>query len=269
MLAGILATVILLGAVGCLIALILNFASDKFYVRVDENIEKIRDVLPGNNCGGCGFAGCDALAAAIADGSAPPDACPVGGSEVNKQIGEIMGIKVDGSKRKVAFVHCGGECGKAEKLGLYSGAKSCVSAKAVQGNGGKACLYGCMGFGSCVSVCEFGALSIKNGVAVVDKEKCRACGKCVKVCPNSLISILPYDAEVLVKCSSQERGPVVKKQCTVGCLGCTLCVKQCSSGAIEMQGNVPRIDYEKCTSCGLCAEKCPSKCLISNKKILA
>ena len=262
MLAGIIATVVLLGAVGFVIALILNFAGDKFYVQVDENIEKIRNVLPGNNCGGCGYAGCDALAAAIADGSASPGACPVGGSETINKIGEIMGVQVSDSVRMVAQVHCGGECTKTERLGSYNGPKSCVSAKMVQGNGGKACLYGCMGYGSCVEACEFDALSVKNGVAVVDKEKCRACGACIKICPNSLISLVPYDSKIFVRCSSKERGPVVKKQCSAGCIGCTLCTRECPSGAITMNGNIPQINYEICTSCGRCVEKCPSKCLV-------
>ncbi|MBQ6906735.1 MAG: RnfABCDGE type electron transport complex subunit B [Clostridia bacterium] len=261
MLEGIITAAVMLGVIGCLIALVLNFAGDKFYVKVNENTEKIIEVLPGNNCGGCGYAGCNALADAIAEGKAMPNACPVGGKDVASKIAGIMGSQLDESARMVAFVHCGGECSKSVKSAAYNGPSDCISAKAVQSNGGKACLYGCMGYGTCVDVCEFDAISIQNGISVVDKEKCRACGKCIKVCPNSLISLVPYDSNAKVKCSSQERGPVVKKQCTAGCLGCTLCTKQCPVNAIEMKGNVPVIDYDKCTFCGACAEKCPSKCI--------
>ena len=178
MLEGVIITSAVLGVLGCVIALILNFAGDKFYVSINEKTEKIIEVLPGNNCGGCGYAGCSALAEAISNGTAAPNACPVGGSELAKEIAKITGKKAVDTKRMVAFVHCGGDCVKSVRKGDYSGSSSCISAKAVQGNGGKACLSGCMGYGTCVDVCEFGALSIKNGISVVDKEKCRACGKC-------------------------------------------------------------------------------------------
>ena len=257
MLYGIIITTILLGLIGCLIALLLNFAGDKFYVKVNENTEKVRELLPGNNCGGCGYAGCDSLAEAIAEGKASPNSCPVTSNKA--EIAALVGSSDVESIKKVAFVHCVGDCEKTTKVGEYSGARDCLSAKSVQGNGGKACLNGCLGFGTCVSVCKFDALHIINGIAVVDKEACVGCGACTRVCPNNLIELIPYDATYKVACSSQDKGAIVKKACTVGCLGCTLCVKQCPNEAISMQGNVPRIDHEKCNSCGACAEKCPVK----------
>lgn len=247
---------LVIGLIGIGIALVLNFAGDKFYVEENEKAEKIRELLPGNNCGGCGFAGCDALAEAIAEGNALVNACPMC-VNVDK-IGEICGMKTAKTEKKIAFVACRGTCDKAEQKGIYFGAMDCVAAKSVQQNGGKSCQYGCMGLGSCISACQFGALSLENGVAVVDKGNCTGCGQCVKVCPNHLISLQPFSS-VLVACSSRDKGISVKNACKAGCLSCGLCVKNCPEQAIEMKNNLPVIDKQKCTKCGTCVEKCPVK----------
>ena len=190
----------------------------------------IGEELPGNNCGGCGFAGCDALAKAIAEGKAPANACPVGGAPVGEKIAAILGVSAGAAEKKVAFVRCKGTCDKVKTL--YN--------------------YGCTGFGSCVKACQFDAIHVVDGVAVVDKEKCVACGKCVATCPKGLIQIVPYSAEHLVQCSSHDKGKDVKAACQAGCIGCTLCTKQCESDAIHMDNNLAFIDYEKCTNCGKC-----------------
>ena len=116
-----------------------------------------------------------------------------------------------------------------------------------------------MGYGSCVSVCDKNAIKILNGIAVVDKEKCYACGKCVKACPKGLIEIIPYDSKYHVACSSIDRGVDVKKACKTGCIGCKLCEKNCENNAVVVENNIAKIDYDKCTNCGACAKKCPSK----------
>lgn len=250
------------GILGILIGVFLGIASEKFKVEVDERELLIRDALPGNNCGGCGYAGCDALAKAIADGQAAVGACPVGGVPVAEQIGEIMGISVGDLDKKIAFVKCKGTCDKTKVKYKYHGAEDCRMASVAPGGTEKACAYGCMGYGSCVKVCEFDAIHVVDGIAVVDREKCVACGKCVTTCPSNLIELVPYKSKHLVQCNSHDKGKEVKTKCEVGCIACTLCIKQCEFDAIHMDNNVAVIDYEKCTNCGKCAEKCPVKVIV-------
>ncbi len=249
------------GGVGLALGSLLGYASQVFAVEVDEREKKVREALPGNNCGGCGFSGCDGLAEAIAKGEASVSACPVGGAAVAEAIAAIMGTDADAQVKKVAFVACNGTCDKTNIQYDYYGVEDCRSVSVVPGAGKKECRYGCMGYGTCVKVCEYNAIHIENGVAVVDKDKCVACGKCVSVCPNHLISLIPANATHVVMCSSQDKGKAVKDACSAGCVGCTLCVKQCEFGAIHMNGNVAAIDYEKCQSCGKCIAKCPAKAI--------
>lgn len=259
---GILIAAAIVGIVGIFVGLFLGVAGIKFKVEVDEKEEAVFAALPGNNCGGCGFAGCSGLAAAIAKGEAPVNACPVGGEPVGQKIAEIMGVEAGGSKRMVAFVHCKGDCDKAVTNYEYTGAEDCRMMEFVPGGGPKACNSGCMGYGSCVKECPFDAISIVNGVAVVDKEKCKACGKCVAVCPKNLISLIPYEAYQVVACSSTDKGPVTMKACQVGCIGCGICVKNCPVDAITVTDFHAVIDQEKCLGCGLCERMCPKKAIV-------
>ena len=257
---GILIAAGVIGGVGILVGILLGRASKIFHVEENETEIKVREALPGNNCGGCGYPGCDGLAKAIAEGQAPVNACPVGGAPVADRIREIMGGGEDQpAEEMTAFVRCGGGCDKAVDVYEYVGPEVCSIAVNTPNGGPKACRFGCLGYGECVGVCEFGALSLENGIAVVDPDKCVACGKCVKTCPRGIISLVPKGKKHHIRCSSKDRGLDVKKTCSVGCLACTLCVKQCPKEAIRMDGNLPVIDYEKCVNCGVCAQKCPAK----------
>lgn len=256
---GIIIAAAVVGAVGLVIGVLLGVASEKFKVEVDEKEILVRNELPGNNCGGCGYPGCDGLAKAIAAGEAAVDACPVGGAPVGAKIAVIMGVEAGGAEKQVAFVKCKGTCDKTNMQYRYYGIDDCRKVSVVPGAGEKACAYGCMGYGTCVKACQFDAIHIVDGVAVVDKEKCVACGKCVAACPNHLIELVPYKAEHLVQCSSHDKGKDVKAKCENGCIGCTLCTKQCEVGAIHMENNLAVIDYSLCTNCGKCAAKCPAK----------
>ena len=256
---GIIIAAAIVGGVGIIIGFFLGISGEKLKVEVDEKEVNVRAELPGNNCGGCGYAGCDGLAAAIAKGEASVNACPVGGPDVAKKIATIMGQEITESVRKAAYVRCSGNCNVAKDDYEYSGIKDCNMAAMVTNGGPKSCNYGCLGYGSCIKACEYGAINIVDGIAVVDKDKCKACGACVKACPKHLIELRPVENIATVYCQSHDKGKPVMDSCKNGCIGCTLCEKQCEYGAITMDNNIPVIDYNKCTGCGKCAEKCPKK----------
>ncbi len=254
---GIILAAVVVGGTGLLIGLFLGFAAQKFYVEVDEKEEAVLDALPGNNCGGCGYAGCSGLAAAIAKGEAPVNACPVGGAPVAEVISGIMGVAAEEGVKQVAYVNCAGTCDRAKDNYKYFGEMDCAMAAHVPGGGAKACSYGCLGFGSCVKACQFDALHIVNGIAWVDKDACVACGKCVETCPRHLIDLVPDKQKYHVTCSSTDKGRDVMQACSVGCIGCKKCEKACPFDAIHVENNVAKIDYDKCRNCGLCAKECP------------
>lgn len=254
----ILITTLVITVIGVIVGYGLVYTSKKFHVEVDERETAVRQVLPGNNCGACGFAGCDAMAAAIAKGEAPVNGCPVGGAPVAEKIGAIMGADAGSVERKTAFVRCKGSCEYTGNQGNYIGVPDCRTA-AMNGIRFTDCDYGCLGLGSCVKVCPEHAIRIENGVAVVDRRKCVACGLCAKTCPRGLIELIPESKRVIVQCSNKDKGPQVKKVCSAGCIGCMLCTRQCESGAITVADNLARVNYEACTQCGKCAEKCPVK----------
>lgn len=245
-------------ALGAVIGVLLAVASKVFKVESDERIEKVRECLPGANCGGCGFAGCSTLAEAIVKGEASPTSCTVASDGVGEKIAEIMGVKAEKSVRMRAQVMCSGtdEC-SLRKLD-YVGVSDCRAAAAL-GGGDKYCANGCIGLGTCAAACPFHAISIENGVAKVDYIKCRGCGVCVASCPKKIIELIPFDARHWVGCKSSALGPETRKNCKVGCIGCGICQKNCPEGAIAVVDHVAKIDYSKCTSCDTCTSKCPRK----------
>ncbi len=254
----IISAVLVVGGVGLIFGCLLAYASMVFYVHRDGRIDKLEEILPGANCGACGFAGCSAYASAVADGKASVSACVVGKSAVAQSAASIMGIDAEDGDDFVAHVMCAGDSGTANMKFEYMGAKDCyVMAKAAGGS--KLCPSGCLGGGSCVHVCKFDAIHIENGVAKVDTDKCVACGLCVKKCPRQIIALVPKEATVFVDCSNIEKGADATKSCKASCIGCRLCEKNCEHGAVHVEDNHAIIDYSKCTACGVCVEKCPKK----------
>lgn len=251
-------SLVIIGALALLLGIGLAVAAKVFAVKKDEREVKVRECLPGANCGGCGFPGCDGFAAAVVKGEAPLNGCAVCSAESVAKIGEIMGMTVETREKMVARVHCGGSCDSVKEKAAYRGISDCRAAQAVL-HGVKACSFSCLGLGTCVQYCPFDAIHVVDGVAVVDEKKCTGCGTCASVCPAHTIRIEPASQKVFVACSNQDVGKAVINVCTVGCIGCKMCEKSCPEGAIKMVDNVPVIDAAKCTGCGTCVEKCKFK----------
>ncbi|MDF2820074.1 MAG: electron transport complex, RnfABCDGE type, subunit [Clostridiales bacterium] len=252
---------LLLGGIGLVLGLILGVAAKVFGIKVDEKITIVRDLLPGANCGACGYAGCDQLAKAIAEGKAPANACPVSSAASKEQIAQVMGVVADKTEKQVAFVKCNGTCEAAKDKYEYIGVKSCKQASLVPGGGQKSCGYGCLGFGDCVKACQFDAITIVDGIAVIDETKCTSCTQCVVACPKSIIEMVPASSSVRVRCNSLDAPKASKDNCSNACIGCKICIKQCPVDAITVENFLSHIDYSKCIQCGKCAEKCPTKCI--------
>lgn len=257
----ILKAVAALSGTGLAFGLLLALASKYLSVEQDERVPRIVEVLPNANCGGCGYAGCSAFAQAVADGAAPANGCTVGGNTVGQAVAEIMGVAFEAREPVRAYVRCRGTSGAAALRYAYAGEQDCRMAMRTSG-GQKACSFGCLGFGTCVQACSFGAIDMQDGVARVDPEKCSGCGACVRACPKGLIGLIPVSAKYVVACRSQDKGAAMKAICSAGCIGCKLCEKNCEAGAVTITDNRAEIDYTKCTGCGVCAEKCPKKIIL-------
>ncbi len=251
---------------GAAIGVLLAIASKVFRVEHEEKYEQIKECLPGANCGGCGYAGCDALAEAISKGEAKTNSCTVGGNEVAVKIAEIMGVTAEKAVRMRAQVMCSGTTECSAKKMDYAGISDCRAAAAI-GGGDKMCPNGCIGLGTCVEACPFDAITVENGVAAVDYARCRGCGVCVASCPKGIIELIPYDSRHWVGCKSRSDGAMTRKICDMGCIGCGICARNCPAEAIVVENHVARINYEKCIACDACIEKCPRKIIWSASRL--
>lgn len=248
------------------IGLLLAFVGTKLAKKEDERVIAVREKLSGANCGGCGFAGCDAFAAAVVEGKADINSCSATSAANKKAIAEILGTNVSAEETRIVVACKGGN--QAEDKYEYMGYGNCRSMELL-GGGRKKCSWGCLGMGSCTDICPKHAIEVgMDGYAVVDDSKCITCGKCVLTCPKGIIKRIPKKAKVYVACSNCLRGGKdVRAICKVGCLGCGLCAKVCPHGAITMENNLPKINYDLCEGCGVCVEKCPSKCILKLKDL--
>ena len=247
-----------LGLLGLIFGVGLAVASKKFAVQVDPRLEKIHGLLPGSNCGACGGAGCFGFAESLLSGKISVDACRVSEDKIKEQIAKLLGKSLDKKVKKVAVLHCNGGI-KVKNKFLYQGIEDCVAANLFLG-GQKECIWGCLEFGTCVKACPFDAIAMsKDSLPMVDVDKCKACNKCVEVCPKRLFSLVPVAGKVNIACSSHDLGRDTKAVCPVGCIACKLCEKACKFDAIHVIDNLAVIDYNKCTSCGECVKACPMK----------
>jgi len=256
----ILTAVLTLGFLGLIFGIGLAIASKRLAVKVDERLEKVSGLLPGANCGACGGAGCFGFAEGLLKGDFSLDACKVSEDETKIKIAEILGQKIEKKVKTIATLHCAGGQKVADRF-VYDGIQTCVSANALLG-GQKSCVWGCLGFGDCAKVCPFDAISMGSDGLPTVNSNCRACNKCVLICPKKLFSLIPVIGKVYVACSSHDSGRDTKVVCPVGCIACGLCVKACKFDAIHVVDNLAVIDYNKCSSCGDCVKVCPVHCII-------
>ena len=256
-------TIAVISLLGLLLAVVLFFIAEKFKVEEDPRIDEVEKVLPGANCGGCGFAGCRGFAQACV-GAEGLDSlfCPVGGNDTMKGVASCLGLKVAVKAPMIAVIRCNGSCENRPKTNDYNGILSC-KVKSSLYSGDTACAYGCVGCGDCVNVCKFDALHMDpiTGLPVVDEDKCTGCGACEKACPKSLIQLRkkgPRNMRVFVSCVNKDKGGLARKACTAACIGCGKCVKLCPFEAITLENNLAYIDFNKCKMCKKCVEGCPT-----------
>ncbi|HUI45862.1 MAG TPA: Fe-S cluster domain-containing protein [Nitrospirota bacterium] len=255
-------TLIVLAGLGVVFGVALAIVASRFVVKVDPKVEKVRETLPGANCGACGFAGCMGYAEAVVGN---PDVavsmCAPGKSAVAEKIAEITGKKAEKIEPKIARVFCQGGNSLSQRKFIYTGVQDCTAAVLAAG-GDKSCEYGCLGYGTCMRACPFGAITMSaDNLPLISPEKCTACGKCVAACPKQVIELAQASKAVVISCHSRDKGVDVKKKCQVGCIACGICVRTCPVDAIKIDNNLARIDHSKCVVCGLCVKKCPTSAI--------
>ena len=267
----ILIAVIVLGGIALVSAVVLYVCSKKFAVHEDPRLAQVSALLPGANCGGCGYPGCSGMAAALVKGADAGSLdglyCPVGGASVMGQVADLLGMAVANTEPKVAVVRCNGTCELRPRIAGYDGLRTCTAMHSC-GAGETACGYGCLGCGDCVKACAFGAITInpETGLPEVDEEKCTGCGACAKACPRHIIELRKKGVKgrrVYVRCVNKDKGAAAMKACKAACIGCGKCEKECQFGAITIENNVSYIDPDKCRLCRKCVEACPTHAIIA------
>lgn len=271
-------SIITLGAISAISAVILFVVARKFKVYEDPRIDEVADLLPGANCGGCGYPGCRGFAEALVKASENGDIsalfCSAGGNDTMVAVGKYLGLEVAASEPKIAVVRCGGTKELAPQKVVFDGPSKCAVANTIT-SGESGCPFGCLGLGDCVAVCDFGAIHIdeKTGLPVVDEDKCVGCGACAKACPRGIIEIKPKgrrDRRVTVLCMNREKGALAMKNCKAACIGCGKCAKACPEKiqAITVTNFLAYIDPKKCIACGKCVSECPTGAIRASFEII-
>lgn len=254
--------VLIFVGLGIFAGLLLSVFSKIFAVETNEKVEEIKEALPGLNCGACGFSGCEDYANKLFENpELKTNLCIPGGSEAAAKISTVLGKDFEEAEPMVAEVYCRGSNEYTSDIFSYSGMNTCSACNLYYQGKGK-CNYGCIGFGDCAAVCPNGAISVVDGVSVVNQDLCIGCGLCVKACPKGIIGIHKKSQKVRVKCFNCDLGKDTRSACSAGCIGCRKCEKTCQFDAIHVEKNKASIDYDKCTNCGACAEVCPIHCIV-------
>jgi RnfABCDGE-type electron transport complex B subunit len=257
----ILFAMIFLGVAGVVLGLVIGVTAKFFAVKTDPLADEINALLPGVNCGACGCAGCMDYAKRMASKEKVPGLCPVCSPEATRAIGLRLGVTPAVTEKKAAVVLCGGSEDAVSGGAGYNGVRDCVSA-AIVGGGGKACRFGCLGFGTCAKVCPFSAIEVINGLAFVREDLCAACGKCVAACPKKIIKMVPVRARVHVYCSSPDKGAAKRANCAAACIGCRKCVKAAPEGKMTMSGFLAKVNYDDPPDKDIVEKAaCPTNCL--------
>ncbi len=252
-----------MGGIGAALAFFLAYADKKFHVEEDPALEAIASILPNTNCGGCGYPGCRMLAEKLLAGEAPPNACVAGGNDTAKKLAEVMGVAAGDVKRLLAVVLCKGGHKEAERRATYKGDMTCTAANLTGGD--KSCSFGCLGYGECVEACKYDAMAMDaNGLPVVFHDKCVGCGACARACPRNIIEMHTEEHKLFVYCRSRDKGAYAKKVCSVACIACGLCVKDCTAtGGIVLKDNLAVVNYDLAPQNDESTKRCPTKCILS------
>lgn len=252
-----------MGGLGLTLAVILTLANKRLFVAEDPRIDDVEEMLPKTNCGACGCPGCRAFAEACVAGDANPAQCTVSSPDMSAFIADFLGVELGNEEKKIARLACAGGNHVARMRSAYSGMQSCRAAVAA-GGGGKACSWGCLGLADCEVSCDFDAITMdRNGLPVVDEDKCVACNDCVVACPLNLFSLQPVSHRLWVACKSLAEGDEVLADCEVGCTGCARCVSDAPDGLIAIKNNLATVDYSKnALASKLPIQRCPTGAIV-------
>jgi Na+-translocating ferredoxin:NAD+ oxidoreductase RNF subunit RnfB len=235
----------IVAGVGLVFGVMIAIAHLKLKVWEDPRIDAVADILPGNNCGACGLAGCRAFAEALIAGKVPPATCTVMGEDDREEVAALLGVDAGEADKRVARLLCAGGTDVAVQQALYRGLQTCKAAAAVAG-GGKGCVWGCLGLDDCKDACDFEAIIMNDvGIPVVLPENCTACGDCVEACPLDLFTIMPMEQKLIVQCKNLLAGDDAEDMCKVACNACARCAADAAPSLIKMQNNLAVIDYDK------------------------
>lgn len=255
------ASVISLLGIGIAASALLGIASRVFYVEEDPLVEAVMEALPGANCGGCGYAGCEGYAIAVAhDPSIPANLCVAGSEDTTAAVGKLTGKAAEASEPIVSFRRCVKTEGQVSYSYEYQGIPSCLAAHNLA-NGEDLCTWSCLGLGDCVKACPFDAILIRDGLAFIVPDKCVSCGKCIGACPRGVLELIPLYSRIMISCSTRNKGKVATESCQVGCINCKACIRKCPATAISSKDERIEIDQKVCLAYGPdCNEACVDAC---------